>query len=554
MATVARVGRADIADFIERNTYLGGRLFSFKGHEYQRRILMDESPSIVVHKSAQTGISEMSLRLAATLPVVMPGTFNLGYVLPTASFATSYAQTRFNPIVQSSPVLRSYMTSDDIDRADIKTFSGGGSVSKAVYFKGAAVGNAAISTSLDMVIYDEYSFMDQDVAGDYNSRLIHSPYKWDIKLSTPTFPGDPIDRAFEASRRHFNMCRCMHCQHIFLPNYYEHVHVPGWSKALDEINEANLHTTRYLEAQLLCPKCKRPANLLPEHREWVCENNEEQHVAAGFKVQPFDAPTVVTIPGVVLASTKYTSKAKFMQFSLGTPAADADAGITEEDVIKYSAEIGTSPCTSHFMGIDQGNTCYLMVGGLDSQGRLVVMHYERAALGEFKRRRDALQTKYRAGVKVIDQQPNVSLAMEMAEQDGQCYPAIYTTKSGMEIYDVRSREAEMDEGIMALRQVSINRNALFDRILLDLREGRIVFNKCPDWQLLITHLTDMKRAQATLRNGEFTSLWQKSAKGNDHFHHALGYLWIAAQLRGIGSSALTPGMFGVRTFRMKSQA
>lgn len=524
------------------------------GHEYQRRILEEDSISVVVHKSAQTGISEMSLRMAATLPIVMPGTFNLGYVLPTASFAASYSQTRFNPIVQSSPTLRASMSSDDIDRADIKTFSGGGSISKAVYFKGAAVGNAAISTSLDMVIYDEYSFMDQEVAGDYNSRLIHSPYKWELKLSTPTFPGDPIDVAFDSSRRMFSMCRCWKCQHVFLPSYYEHVRVPGWNKALDEITSTNLHQVRYSEAALFCPKCGAVANLMPEHREWVCANPEESHISVGFKVQPFDAPTVVTVPDLVLASTKYSSKAKFMQFSLGTPAADADAGITEDDLNRIGIEAGGSPFGAHFMGVDQGNTCYLMVGGLRNDGVLEVVDYQRASLGEFKHRRAALRSMYRIVSNVMDQQPNVSLAMEMAEQDSTCYPAIYTSRAGLDLYDVRSREAEPDEGIMALRQVSINRNAILDRILLDIREGKLIVHKKSDWELFRQHLTDMKRAQATLRNGEFTSLWQKSAKGNDHYHHALVYLWVAAQLRGIVSGGLTPSMFGVSTFRQKGAA
>jgi hypothetical protein len=68
-----------------------------------------------------------------------------------------------------------------------------------------------------------------------------------------------------------------------------------------------------------------------------------------------------------------------------------------------------------------------------------------------------------------------------------------------------------------------------------------------------SHLTDMKRASATLRNGEFTSMWQKSAKGRDHYHHALGYLWVAAQMRGLASGALAHGASMVSKFKLKQK-
>ena len=59
---------------------------------------------------------------------------------------------------------------------------------------------------------------------------------------------------------------------------------------------------------------------------------------------------------------------------------------------------------------------------------------------------------------------------------------------------------------------------------------------------MTAHLRDMKRATATLRSsGEFASVWQKSAKGSDHYHHALGYLWLAAQIREDGAQQVQRG-------------
>ena len=53
-----------ICDFITQHTYLNGQKFSFAGHEYQQEILNDPAQTIIITKSAQLGISEMSARLA----------------------------------------------------------------------------------------------------------------------------------------------------------------------------------------------------------------------------------------------------------------------------------------------------------------------------------------------------------------------------------------------------------------------------------------------------------------------------------------------------------
>lgn len=546
-ATTQRLGRRDLADWISQNTYINGRKYSYAGHEFQRFVLEQEAPEVVVIKSAQMGCSEIMLRLAAALPMVMPGAFRVAYVLPTASFATSYAQTRFNPVINGSPALRAAMSKDDVDRADTKTF---GDPNKVVYFKGAAVGNAAISTTLDALVVDENDFCSQEVIGDYHSRLIHSPYKWRWTFSTPTFPGGPIDTAYERSKQYSNMCRCPHCNTVYLPDYFDHVVIPGCGKGLDEITSGNLHTVNYLDAYLACPKCGKPADLSPEHRFWHCANPDSNYQAVGVRVQPFDAPTIVTIPDLVVASTKYASLAKFKQFSLGRPAVDRESGVTDEDVEAAGYEKGSaSPFTTHVMGADQGNTCHIRVGGIDPQGRLVEVHRERVPLGKFKERVRALKAQYRVQAFCMDMQPNVYLAMELAEQDSTCFPAMYSTKQGLDLFAVQVREADAEGGVMALRQVAINRNALFDKILAEMRLGHIKMQRDAEWETMKTHMQDMKRAEATLRNGEFTSLWVKTS-GNDHYMHALGYLYIAAQLRGMAGHTLAPFMFTVGTFKV----
>ena len=54
-ATTQRVGRKDIARWIEQNTYINGRNFSFLHHEYQERILQEDAIELVIKNQLKPG-------------------------------------------------------------------------------------------------------------------------------------------------------------------------------------------------------------------------------------------------------------------------------------------------------------------------------------------------------------------------------------------------------------------------------------------------------------------------------------------------------------------
>lgn len=549
LATVRQHQRADLSTWITENTFINGKHYTYKDHEYQKRIVDDPSKELVYLKAAQLGLSEISLRMALGLVMTTHGGLNLAYVFPTAGFASQYSQTRFQPIINSSPLLKASMTTEDLDGAAVKTFG----PNRAIYFKGASAGtSSAISTSLDAIIFDELSFADPTIVGDYTSRLIHSKHKIKIKLSTPTWPGDPISTAFKASRRWFNFCKCSHCGESFIPDFYQHVRVPKWDKHLDEITSENLHTTDYQNAKLHCPRCDEVPSLQVGFRHWECENPSEVHIATGYKISPFDAPNVISVPYLIEASTSYASKTSFRNFSLGECASSSENGVTESDMDLIGVEGTGTPFTSHVMGCDLGHTNHIVVAGVGPDMKMGVVHYERVPLNRFRERYFALAAEYRVTVKVSDIQPWTDLIMSLSASDPGLYGASYITKQGLDLFEVRQREGDFSEALGPLKQVSINRTAIFDRLLVEIRESRIWIRKTQDWDIFKAHAIDMKRASATLRSGEFTSVWQKSSKGFDHFFHALAYCFTASQMRGIAMSH-APISMGMRTFKLKQR-
>jgi len=266
-------------------------------------------------------------------------------------------------------------------------------------------------------------------------------------------------------------------------------------------------------------------------------------------VQPFDAPKVVTLPDLIIASTSYANKSKFKQFSLGRPAEDAESGLTDADLNAAGVEMVTSPFTTHVMGIDLGLICHFTIGSVDADGRTGAVYRERVPLAKFRERYWALKAKYRVTIVVSDIQPYTDLILGMSAEDPNLFGASYVTRNGLELFDVKMREEDPDAALLGVKQVHVNRNAMFDHILAEFRAGRVWVAKGDDWDLFKVHMQDMKRASATLRNGEFTSMWQKSSKGNDHYHHSMLYMFVASMMRGVASQSLMTGLLPVTKFK-----
>ncbi len=542
--TVDALSMGDVAKWVSTKTKINGRLYSFVDHEYQERVMADEAQDIAIRKCSQVGLSEMSIRMALALVALMES-YSVIYTFPSATFASTYVKTRVDPVIASSDYLQHAVGTSAVDSAEVKQIG-----RNFLYFKGAAVSNAAISVSADHLIHDELDFSDEVIIAQYHSRLTHSPYKRKTKLSTPTVPGGPIDTEFQASRRHWNFCKCHHCGHLFIPDYYQHVVIPGYSGDLRAITKESLPRVRYKEAALHCPHCGKVPSMLPEHREWVIENPDDAFDQHGYQVQPFDAPNLISIASLVKASTEYRRRVDFDNFSLGLPAEDAESGFTGEDIEAAGVSLIESPFATHLIGADMGLVCRILVGAVNSDGQLVVVHAERVLIGQFRARFAALCSQYRVTIKVVDTQPYVETILSLQEHDVNLYGAFFVQKKGLELFEVKSRDEDPDEAVTAVRQVSIAKNKVLDAVMDDMRNGQIRLRKTEEWAQLKIELTGLRRAATTLNDGEMISQWIKPKNGMDHYHMALMYLWVAMKMRRVAAGALPASVLGVMKFKV----
>lgn len=540
-AVLKKDSAASIARWITEHTTLGGLPYSYKDHEYQQKIMSDQSRDVVTIKCAQVGISEVSVRMALALVNILRP-YTVAYTLHTADFAAKFARNRVDPVISGSKtMLRNVHPSNN--NASQKQFG-----ESFLYMLGASPGSEPISIPVDHIIHDEVDFSDQEVLGKYLSRLGHSKWKRTTKFSTPTVPGYGIHLAFTNSRRHYNFCKCHHCNFQFIPSYYDHVKVPGYLGDLRELNKQRLTRVRFQDAQLHCPSCGRVPSLQPEHREWVCENPDENFVAAGYQVTPFDAPNVIKIPYLIEVAPSFTRVQDFVNNSLGLAMEDSESTLTREDFRDVFVVADAPSAVQYVMGIDVGGIYHVCVSAVDAWGDMFVVHTEQVPMGKFRVRYVELCKQFRITCTVIDSMPHAETVMALQAQDPNLYASVYVKQKSVLTHTVIERKEIKEDGQEFIRQVNINRSFALDGYMEHMRSGHIKIKSSGEDEVIVVHHMSMKRVK-TFDNdsGEMRFSWQKT-DGNDHYHHTFLYCWIASKIRGISKTLIQLPTFQMFTF------
>jgi len=532
--------------WISENTFIGGKPYSYKDHEYQQRILDSEARELVVRKCSQVGISELAVRKALALCGLIKN-FVVIYTLPTASFAGTLSKTRVNPVINESPFLRRMVS--DLDNVEVKQIG-----SSYLYIRGASDSSATAPLSIPAhcLVHDELDASSASVIGAYQSRLTHSPYKMKFKLSTPTLPGKGIDAEFQRSKRHFLFVKCSCCGHQFVPSYYDHVRIPGSTMELMSIDKRTLNHADYMQAYVECPRCGGKPSLQPEYREWVCENPDEIYLAEGFQVSPFDAPNIISPGYLVEASTQYANIADFYNNNLGVPYYSQEAALSPAEIEACITKnrFDYSQCV---MGLDLGKQNHIVVAATHWDGSMQIIHTEVVPLQLLKERYRELRLKYRVRVTVADSLPYTDMILALQSEDPNMWACVYSEFKGVELFKTKMQEEKDERGLQTLRQINVARNRTFDSLMSFIRSGQ--FSKFSDENddEFVRHCTDMVRTKDwDTRSQQMQFKWQKSPEGADHWFFSSSYAYLASKIirTSTGSSIILPL---VSTFRVKQR-
>lgn len=531
-----------ISYWLEEHTRLFGRPYSFENHEFQRDIVDSKHHNMVTIKPSQVGLTELSVREKLAFLAIEQDSVGL-HLLPTRMEAQSAAKSRIDPVIESSPTLRSMLNAGS-DSASFKR------IGTSQLFTGGTFGKAVISIPTDHLSIDEIDFCNQENVATAEGRLSHSRFEDDRtglrgivrKWSTPTAVGYGVDGLYTQSDMRKRLVR-HRCGHWFWPQFLQHVVVDGWDDSFDKLTHYDIIRLeaegKVDTARILCPQCRKPVtsyDLGPEHREWVAEH-PERFVLQGWHVSPFDMPSYHTPAALLRKMVRYAGNIQhFYNFALGVAHSDATNSIMREALLnntvlapvppEIAESTGVSGCIA---GIDIGKTSWILIGRPHFNGSISVLWAERIEVRGGKEGEDFLFERvvyllnaYKVIKAVSDALPYTPtiLSIQATRPEGWFYPNFYgLSEKKAPLWEIKEKD----------RTLSSHRTKTLNLMATKCNSGQIKWPKCSETDTIINHLTAIKRIdRIDETTGEESSDWVKT--GDDHFAHACNYLTMASGL------------------------
>jgi len=515
-----------LSKFITEETYLGGKRFSFAGHEYQRRIteIIEQSfgKQVSIGKSSQLGISELIYRILLAIMATRPGN-GIILALPTKTFAQEVVKTRIAAIINESPRLAG-LINRDVDSASTKQFING----SILYALGGNKGSSGtlLNRPGAVICGDEIDRISSEILTGFRSRQTHTlpQDRLNLSISTPTVAGVGIDAELEdAYETHTTYVKCEECSHEFIADYYQHVKVPGYTKDLIYFSKSDAANCDIQKAYLECPECKAELDAKNRSVAWKVTFNERGVKSrVGIVLDPFVAKDFISMPDLVEASLSYVSSVEFRNQGLGKVASTADTSISR-DHIKIGHD--DSPGLPIF-GLDMGKQCHYMRGILKFDTTIHVLELQIVNLPDIEEfLRNEIKKHYFA-CGVFDSQPYSDLTYKFIREHPQIFSAIYVDPAvpKPDLYTLVMSDKYSEE----VRQININKNLAMGNLYEDLQHI-YTFEPCEHTQTMIKHFLDMRKVRDYERE-HMTFRFVKSAKGQDHFWHSFCYLYLASRL------------------------
>ena len=517
------------SEWIERNTHLRKKQFSFDSYEFQRQIVDDMHPEINVIKCSQIGLTEVQLRKFAAF-LTRTTAVNAIFSLPTDVMFKRVSQTRFAPMIEGEQVF-------NMTNGATKPVRSVGlyQINQSFGFFTGGKESDATSINADALFQDEIDLADQEMLALYQSRLQGSSHQITQSFSTPTFEGFGIHKGFQASDQHEYMLKCEGCNHYNIPYFTpKFICLPGLSGDLNDLSEIDSEIADKLDlgaAYIRCEHCGRRLNTAdPSLRSWVPRFPGRR--TRGYRVSPFCVHRIAKPSYIVDQLVKYKAKdaiRRWYNTVLGEAYNDASARISEVDILavmkgESKVTIGNEPV---FLGIDVGLTCHIVLCHM-GQGYPIVFDFRQVTADVLLDEVKTILETFNVVGGCMDRNPYTPLANEIRDlSHGRIMPVEYANSPGAP--NVQMKNDELDQ----LSHVAGNRTVMLDTVAGSIRKRKIALYGYSRLQrLILDHLQDMVRMEhevhATTKD-EIPARWQKLT-GNDHFFHALGYMLFALRV------------------------
>jgi hypothetical protein len=497
-------GDLPIMDWV-RKVQLGAGPFQVDGHEYQMPMLQDEAVCQVYKKGAQMGISEANI--LKSMHGLISGRYPQGvlYLFPTVNDVTDFSKGRFSPLLDDNPKISDLVK--NTDSVNVKRIR-----KSMLYLRGARAtgrieGVKKTSSSLkgipvDRIVFDEVDEMDSAMIDLALERLSHSKVKEEAYLSTPSIPDFGIDKLYNESDQRIWMIRCEHCGgetclELEFPN------------CLLELPEG-----RVIRA---CKRCRR--EIFPKNGHWIAQYPQRSKDLVGWWISQLNS--VYVDPGKILKVFRdppNRNLAEVYNSKLGMAYISADNRLTVNDVYFCCGQDAMimnhrGPCA---MGVDVGSLLNVVVG-LKPKDKVLQVCYM-ARVSSFNDVSD-IAKRFNVKFAVIDMEPELRKAREF--QAGEPYPVFLCDYQDHVVTGPTWDESKMIVKVNRTEVCDVTHNLFISPGLL------VLPSRNEELEIFAKQVSSMAKVlEEDQETGSREYRYRKL--GEDHYRHALNYLYIAS--------------------------
>lgn len=482
---------------------LGGRKFTFQGHEYQKAILEENAQRQVLKKGAQVGFSEC--QILKSLHGLIYGQFPQGvlYLFPTQNDVYDYSRARFTPLILENPSIAAEVK--DTESVSLKRvrkahlyLRGGRATSKIEGIK--KMSSQLIAISVDRICYDEQDFFDPAMIELSLERMSHSAVKQEVYLGTPSVPAWGCDRLYSESDQRVWEIKCSHCSTGTVLEL-------EWPNSLLELSDG-----RVIRA---CKKCKQ--EIYPKDGRWVAQYPGRDLV--GWWISQLNS--IYVDPGKILRAFNDANKRNLQEFynsKLGMAWISAENRLTVQDVY---ANCGQSPMLTRAngpscMGVDVGSLLHVVVAYKPREEVLQVCYL--AQVSSFNDLHD-IARRFNVQCGVVDFEPETRKAREW--QASEEFPVF--------LCDYVSTITEGSRWDEEKKTLKVNRTESLDGVhQMIANSGLIVFpRRSEETEEFAKQLVNIAKVlEEDQETGSREYRYRKL--GEDHYAHALNYCILAS--------------------------
>ena len=443
-----------------------GELLDFKDHPYLAAIYSDWAPRQCIKKSAQVGLSTTLVIKA----MWMSWAFGMDviYSFPTYDMARKLVSSKVNRLIANTPKFQELTQ----DQASIEQKRIGNNI---MYFQGASNEQAAIALPADAYIADEVDRSDQNIVEQFSSRLGHSKFKWEWRLSNPSVPENGVDKWWHESDQKEWFVECQSCK------------------------REQVVTLEHMKGNVFaCEKCGVELNR--RKGRWIARFTERD--ISGYHVSALMSPSMT--PDAIRKLQKEKSEQYFTNFVLGEPYVGSGNYLPRHTLFGNLTPRDNPQDAAPVIGVDTGKHIHYVVG--NKYGL-----FFRAESPDYAPIRLILKNDSRA-IAVIDQGGDMTAPRELQESfPGQVYLCTF-----VQAQDVAPKWKE-DIGM-----VNTDRNKAIQLVVDEFTEKRIpLFGTKDEWSEYADHWAHLYRELEEDDRGRRRYVWHRN--GADHLALATIY-------------------------------